>query len=321
MKPRITINLLVLSCCLFGAISLARAQAPQSYSSPEEALKDLVAVATAKDRTGIRRIFGADVKRLQSGDEVQESTELNAFAVRASEKAELVKDSDAQAIVVVGNEEWPFPVPLIRKGNQWTFDTATAVDETLRRRIGHNELAAILVCASYAVAQWDYFLDGDWDNNGIQEFAQKLVSSPGLKDGLYWPTDASGAESPLGPLGDLARAEGYRAKDAAGNIRDVPFHGYHLKLLKAQGAKATGGQFSYVINGHMIAGFAMVAYPAVYGQSGVMTFIVNQQGRVYQNNLGPNTAQIAKAMTAYNPGEGWTLVDYSEALDELAADK
>ncbi len=154
------------------------------------------------------------------------------------------------------------------------------------------------------------------NNDGIQEFAQKFISSPGKKDGLYWPTSTSEEESPLGPLAELARGEGYSAtRDAAGTIRNEPFHGYYVKMLKSQGRNASGGRFNYVINGHMIAGFAMVAFPAVYGSSGVMTFIINQQGKVYQNDLGPNTLQIVKAMTVFDPGPGWTVVNYQEAWD------
>jgi hypothetical protein len=305
--------------CLLGTASIAQAQAPQSYNSPEDAMKDLVAAAQAQDRGAIRRIFGADVKRLVSGDVVQEEAELNSFAKRASEKAELLNESATSATIIFGNEEWPFPVPLIKSGEQWSFDTTKGVDEILRRRIGRNELTAIALCASYSVAQWDYFLDGDWNNDGVQEFAQKLISSPGQKDGLYWPADISGGVSPFGPLADVVREQGYVARGATNNVQ--PFHGYIVKLLKAQGPAAPGGAHSYVINGRMISGFALVAYPSVYGQSGVMTFIVNQQGKVFQNNLGPNTVQLARAMTAYNPGAGWTPVNYQEALDTITAVK
>jgi len=171
------------------------------------------------------------------------------------------------------------------------------------------------VCATYAVAQWDYFLDGDWNNDGVQEFAQKFISSPGQKDGLYWPSAAGEDTSPLGQLVAYARDEGYRGeREAGGNIKATPFHGYYLKILKAQGPSAPGGAYNYLINGRMIGGFALVAYPAVYGSSGVMTFIVNQQGRVYQKNLGPNSEKIAQAMTVYNPDDSWERVTTESAL-------
>jgi Protein of unknown function (DUF2950) len=305
----------LLMCWFLGSVAVSTGQTPQTYSSPEDAMKDLLAAAQSKDRAALSRIFGPDGRRLLSGDSVQEARELESFALRSREKAEVVKDSETQYSLEIGNEGWPFPVPLVKSGEQWAFDTEKGVDELLKRRIGRNELASILVCAAYAVAQWDYFLDDDWNNDGVQEFAQKFISSIGKKDGLYWPTGSGEDPSPLGPLVGYARAEGYSARrDAAGNVNSTPYHGYYLKVLKAQGPNAAGGQYNYMINGRMIAGFALVAYPATYGSSGVMTFIVNQQGRVYQKNLGPSTAKIAMALTAFNPDSTWEAVDYETAL-------
>ena len=188
------------------------------------------------------------------------------------------------------------------------FDTPAGVEEILVRRIGENELDTVLFCKAYAVAQWEYFLEGDWDNDLVQEFAQKFLSSPGQKDGLYWPTVLGEDPSPLGPLVALAKSEGYSAKDATGKMKKVPFHGYYFKMLTTQGPYAPGGKFSYIINGNMIAGFALIAYPYAYGTSGVSSFIVNQQGRVYEKNLGSQTEAIVNAMTEYNPDKTWKPV-------------
>ena len=166
----------------------------------------------------------------------------------------------------------------------------------------------MLTCKVYAVAQWEYFLEGDWDNDLVHEFAQKFASSPGQKDGLYWPTREGEDPSPLGPLVASARTEGYRAKDATGMIRKIPYHGYYFKILTAQGLSAPGGKFGYIINGNMIPGFALIAYPSAYGTSGVSSFIVNQQGRVYEKNLGSQTEAIVNAMTEYNPDKTWKPV-------------
>ena len=290
-------------------------QTAQTFASPDDAVKGLVAAARARDRASLDRILAPEARRLRSSDPIEETKELDLFVNRAEEKTELTKVSDSQYSVEFGNDGSPFPVPIVKRGDQWAFDATQGVNELLLRRVGRNELDTILVCATFAVAQWDYFLDADWNNDGVQEFAQKFISSPGQKDGLYWPNADGEDPSPLGPLVHYARAEGYKGnRDSAGNIKPTPFHGYYLKILKAQGPSAPGGRYGYLINGRMIGGFALVAYPAVYGSSGVMTFIVNQQGKVYQKNLGPNTEKIANAMTVYNPDRSWERVITESAL-------
>jgi len=299
---------------LAGAICVS-AQTAQTFASPDDAVKGLIAAARSHDRAALDRIFAPDAQRLRSTDPVQENQELARFVARADEKTELAKVNDSQYSVEFGNDGWSFPVPIVKRTDGWAFDTSQGVEELRLRRVGRNELDTILVCATYAVAQWDYFLDGDWNNDGVQEFAQKFISSPGQKDGLYWPSATGEDTSPLGQLVAYARDEGYRGeREAGGNIKATPFHGYYLKILKAQGPSAPGGAYSYLINGRMIGGFALVAYPAVYGSSGVMTFIVNQQGRVYQKNLGPNSEKIAQAMTVYNPDDSWERVTTESAL-------
>lgn len=304
----LAIGVLASAICVSG-------QTAQTFASPDNAVKGLIAAARAHDRAALDRILAPEAKRLRSTDPVEENEELARFVARADKKIKLDKVNDSQYSVEFGDEGWSFPVPIVKRGDGWAFDTSQGVEELLLRRVGRNELDTILVCATYAVAQWDYFLDGDWNNDGVQEFAQKLISSPGQKDGLYWPRAEGEDTSPLGQLVAYARNEGYRGeREAAGNIKATPFHGYYLKILKAQGPSAPGGAYSYLINGRMIGGFALVAYPAVYGSSGVMTFIVNQQGRVYQKNLGPGSEKIAQAMTVYNPDGSWERVTTESAL-------
>ena len=206
----------------------------------------------------------------------------------------------------VGTNSWPFPVPIVKKDGRWFFDTEAGKEEIFRRRIGKNELATLEVMRAYVDAQREY---ASRDRNGdeVLEYAQRLASTPGAKDGLYWPPDLDGEISPLGPLVAQAQGEGYRMAGKAQDATREPFHGYFFKILTRQGKHAPGGKYDYVINGHMIGGFALVAWPAEYGESGIMTFIVNQQGRVYQRDLGPKTDKLAAAMKAYDPASGWAV--------------
>lgn len=309
-----TMSLLVVCAInLTGSTMVSHAQTPQPpsqkiYASPDEAMNDLIAATKAKDMPALGKIFGPGVKDLVSGDPVQQKDEFEDFSNKITRKAQLSKKSDESYVINIGDEDWPFPVPIVKQGDKWAFDTKAGVDEILTRRIGENELDAIMVCKAYALAQWEYFLEGDWDNDLVQEFAQKFISTKGQRDGLYWPSGEYETLSPMGQLMDTAYSEGYRARDKAGNTRNTPYHGYYYRILKAQGPSPPGGRYSYVINGNMIGGFALVAYPAKYDSSGVMTFIVNQQGRVYQKDLGPNTEAVAKAMMEYNPDPSWKPV-------------
>jgi hypothetical protein len=207
----------------------------------------------------------------------------------------------------LGDDLWPFPVPIVKKDGGWFFDTDAGKDELLNRRIGKNELAAIPAMRAYVDAQRDY-AGKDHDGDEVLEYAQRLVSSPGKEDGLYWPPAFDGDVSPLGPLVAYAQAEGYspelREEEEA---ERGPFHGYYFKILTRQGKHAPGGKYNYVTNGNMIGGFALVAWPAEYGDSGIMTFIVNQQGRVYQKDLGPTTSKIAQKMSTYDPDPTWKV--------------
>ena len=304
--------LLLLSSGSVAAQTPASSQA--TYASPEEAMKDLIDAATKQDKVRLDNIFGPDVKELVSTDPVQREQDFATFTSYVAQKSELVKENDSRYTFTIGMTQHPFPIPIVKSGDQWFFDTKEGMDELLTRRIGQNEIKTILTARAYAAAQWEYFQEGDWDNDLVQEFAQKFISSPAQKDGLYWPTSSNEDPSPFGPLIVQASFEGYSRRDSQGNMRPAtpPYHGYYLRILKAQGANAPGGRHSYVTNGNMIGGFALVAYPAKYGSSGVMTFIVNQQGRVYQKDLGANTATLAAAMTEYNPDRTWQLVAEQE---------
>jgi DUF2950 family protein len=302
----------------------ARAQAPaqSSFSSPAEALQSLVSAAKAKDRSALARIFGPNYDQLLSGDDVEDAKDLDDFAVAVGDSAQLQRIDDSAYTVTVGKENWPTPIPLVQSHGKWFFDTEAGLDEVFNRRVGENEFSAIATSRAYAVAQWEYYTEGDWDHDGVAEYAQKFISTPGAHNGLYWETSEDDKPSPLGKLIAAAQAEGYGPEtspnDAAGKggsdkeapeIDRAPYHGYYFKILTSQGPHAPGGKYGYLINGNMIAGYALVAYPDKWGNSGIMTFIVNQQGRVYQKNLGPDTARLASAMTEYDPDPDWKLVD------------
>ncbi|MFI5181144.1 MAG: DUF2950 domain-containing protein [Thermoanaerobaculia bacterium] len=289
------------------------------YSTPEEAVKALVSATEAKDQAAMMAIFGPERERLLSGDPVEDQNALERFAERLRKSSELEKVSDTKFTVLVGEDKFPFPIPLIQESGTWHFDTPAGIDEILSRKIGRNELSAIMTCRAYVVAQWEYFTQPlDTSEDGLAVYAQRFISTPGKRDGLYWDTPEGAPLSPLGSLIMQERAEGYPAgrarsteaagKDSAAPVRKrSPYHGYYFRILKSQGAHAPGGKFGYVINGHMIAGYALVAYPSKWGSSGVMTFLVNQQGRVYEKNLGPATEQLASAMTEYDPDPTWKL--------------
>jgi len=292
------------------AWSLPAVGAPSQrlFSSPEDALKTLIEAVKAEDKTVLDQMFGPSGKDLRSGDAVQDTAEFKEFAKHLAEKTDLVKENDSKVILHVGNENWPFPIPIVKYNDQWFFDTEAGKEEILNRRIGEDELIAILVCRSYVKAQREYVLN-DWDGDGIFAYAQKLRSDPGKRNGLFWRATRGEEVSPLGELVARAWHEGYKKKKAAfKEAEPSPFHGYYFKLLTRQGKNVPGGKYNYIVNGNMVGGFALVAFPSNWGTSGVMTFIVNQQGKVYQKNLGPDTMRIAQKMKLYNPDKTWTPV-------------
>jgi hypothetical protein len=283
------------------------APAQKSFSSPEDALKGLVEAVKTHDKAALDQIFGPSGKDLRSSDDVQAAAEFDEFAKHVAERTSLVKENDAKVIIHVGNENWPFPIPLVKVHDRWLFDTEAGKEEVLNRRIGEDELTAILVCRTYVKAQRDYVLK-DWDGDGILAYAQKLRSDHGKKNGLFWRHAPGEAASPLGELVAQARMEGYRKEKSVFKEQPVPFHGYYFKILTQQGAHAPGGKYDYIINGNMVGGFGLAAFPSNWGKSGVMTFIVNQQGKVYQKNLGPDTLKTTQEMQSYDPDETWTPV-------------
>ena len=216
---------------------------------------------------------------------------------------ELNAEGAQKVVIVLGKEEWPYPIPLVKQGAAWRADVKAGAEQIIDRRIGRNELNAIEVCRAYVTAQRGYAAK-DRLGDGLREFAQRIASSEGKQDGLYWPTATGGEESPLGPLVVAAEAEGYTARSAEGR---APFHGYFYKILTRQGPSAPGGAQDYLVKRHLTGGFALVAFPPTYGNSGVMTFIVNQQGIVFEKNLGPNTTEIARRMTEYDPDMTWKV--------------
>ena len=297
--------------CVFGALLPGLAAPPQifaaqekQFATPEEAVKALTAAAVTKDTNALDAIFGPELRGLVSADAVQASNRFVIFARRISEKTALARESDDKMVLAIGNDDWPFPIPLARRDGQWLFDTAAGREEILNRRIGMNELGTIRVCHAYVEAQREY-AGKDRIGDGVLQYAQYLRSSPGKHDGLYWHAAEGDEASPFGPLIAEARGEGYRKESKIMTGARTPYHGYYFKILTRQGPHAAGGKYNYIINGRMIAGFALVAWPAQWGNSGIMTFIVNQQGRVCEKNLGPKTAELARAMTTYEPDPTW----------------
>ena len=284
----------------------AAAVEEQTFDSPNEAVSALVTAAQNDDTNAIHLIFGPAGHELISPDVVQATDEFKMFKERLAELTRLIPNSDSNATLELGVDGWPFPIPLVKQGGQWHFDSAAGKDEIFARRIGRDEMGAIDVCNAYVEAQREY-ASQDRMGDGVLTYAQFLRSTPGTHDGLFWPTNQPGEElSPLGPLIAQACVEGYHRAAKMLNDEQAPYHGYYVKILTGQGKHAPCGKFKYLINGRMIAGFALVAWPAEWGDTGVMTFVVNQQGKVYQKNLGSNTAKIAKAMTLYDPDDTWT---------------
>ena len=272
--------------------------AQERFSTPEDAVAALIAAARATDQAGLTRVLGPNSREIvSSGDPVADASGRKRVLEAYDAKHQVVMEGADKAALVIGDDDWPFPIPLVRTANGWQFDTAAGRDEILFRRIGRNELSTIQTCLAYVDAQNEYAEKGI-AGNGV--YAQRFVSRAGKKDGLYWPTQAGEDDSPLGELAAAAAAEGYRAGE-----QRVPYHGYYYKILTRQGPNAPGGALDYVVRGNMIGGFALVAYPAQYRNSGVMTFLVNHQGRVYEKDLGPDAARIAQSMTAFNPDSTW----------------
>jgi hypothetical protein len=295
----------VLVAGLGAGAALAAEEGAKVFASPEEAAKGLLDAARSGDKSALLAVLGpqaADI--VSSGDEVADKQALDRFVASATEMTRVEKDGTDKATLVFGRDDWPFPIPLVHGAAGWSFDAAAGEEEILARRIGRNELGAIDVCRAFVRAQREYASE-DRDGSGLLKYAQRITSTQGKRDGLYWPPVEGEPLSPFGPLVAAAVAEGYRKTSE----KPIPYHGYLYRVLTAQGPHAPGGAYDYVINGNMIGGFALIAYPVDYGNSGVMTFIVNQQGIVYQKDLGEDTAATAEKMTRYDPDSSWDKVE------------
>jgi hypothetical protein len=298
-----------LLCGLAALVCLAPALAQEGqtkFASPEEAAKALLEATQAKDRAAMEKIFGSAMKEFGSGDATQDAADFAEFAARMAQQSRIARDGDDRAVIEIGLEAHPFAVPLVRKDGTWFFDTAAGKEELDNRRIGENELGAIRVCRGYVVAQFAYF-SADRDGDNVLEFAQRVMSSPGARDGLYWDTTPEEAPSPIGPAIAAARAEGYGAGGGEPSAPQ-PYHGYVYRILTRQAGQSPGGAFDYVINGNMVAGFALLAYPVEWDGSGVMTFLVNTNGQIFQKDLGEKTTELAGKIQAYEIDSTWSLV-------------
>jgi hypothetical protein len=310
--PELAAAAILLAGC-FPARSLAQQQGQKTFSSAEDASKALVTAAQNNDEKATLEILGPDGKRIvSSGDDTEDAEARANFVQKYQEMHRLRKEPDGTTTLYIGAENWPTPIPLVNKGRSWYFDTEAGKKEILYRRIGENEISTIRVCQELVAAQKEY--------RAIQHnvYAQKIFSDDGQHNGLYWKAAAGEPQSPIGPLVASAVAEGY-VKDQNG--APTPYRGYYYHILTRQGLRGPGGAKSYVVNGQMTGGFAFVAYPAEYRSSGVMTFIVGEDGVVYQKDLGKMTGVIAKAMQEYNPTSTWTKAEdlQSESAGEQSA--
>jgi hypothetical protein len=293
------------AAALWVGLGLALAAAPharaalphgQDFASPQAAADALAAAASASDSARLLAIYGAAGKDLVfSGDAVADATMHKTFAAKFAAHHDITPDGNERAVLLVGQDNWPFPIPLVRQGRSWHFDTAAGAQEILNRRIGRDELRAIRICHGFVEAQREFAA-----SSHSPIYAQRIVSRPGLHDGLFWPATAQEKPSPLGPQAAAAAADGYAVGSGA-----EPYHGYMFRVLTSQGPAAAGGARPYIVGGKMTGGFGLVGFPAKYGDSGIMTFIVNQDGIVFQKDLGPDTKIAALAMSGFDPDRSW----------------
>jgi len=276
----------------------------EAFESPEAAVSALISAVRKLDAKQTLKVLGPDARDIIfSGDNVQSRKRVKEFLRKYDEKHIIGMDKSGKVTLYIGREEWPYPIPIVKVGGKWYFDTKTGREEIVNRRIGANELMAIKVLEAYVEAQLEY-ASKDRNGDGMLEFAQKLNSDKGKRNGLYWPVKPGEKLSPLGPLVAAAAAGGYGKNGG----KPQPFHGYYFKILTRQGKNAPGGAYDYVVNGHMVLGFGMIAYPAKYGVSGIMTFAVNQKGIIYEVDLGEKTADIVNYEVAFDPTKKWRKV-------------
>lgn len=301
---------LVGSACL-AVLTACTSAKPKQFDSPEAAVSALIEAAAAENDDAVLAVLGKDAKALvSSGDPVADKNARDNF-VQAYKAANSLDKSVAEFVTLeVGADKWPFPIPIVADGGKWHFDSGTGAEELINRRVGANELDTIQSCLAYVDAQREYYMRNA-ENAPLLHYASRLISTEGRKDGLYWPAAETEEESPLGEGFAKARAEGYLQE---GTAKGEPFHGYIYRLLTRQGANAVGGAYDYVVNDQLLGGFGVVAFPAEYGNSGVMTFIVNHEGVVYSKDLGADTAKLAMAMESFDPAPDWK----KEATEQTA---
>jgi hypothetical protein len=319
---RLTLALL-LGTCGIGTQNLTAAQADniqpgaataqRRFASPEDAVNALRAAADADDHSAFVAIFGSEVNDLLTTDKTQDANNARRFAAALAQRCTPVKDGDDKIILEVGTNDWPMAVPLVKEGSQWRFDTDAGKEEIINRHIGKDELHAVGVCRAYVTAQKQFAAEPANAGN----YALRFKSTSGKKDGLYWAPEPNEPVSPFGPLVAEALSEGYGYRSGA-NLH--PFHGYYFKILTRQGDAAPGGKTDYLTHGRLTRGFALVAYPERWDQSGIMTFIVNQDGKVFQQNLGEHTSHIAGSMKEYNPDSQWAPVE-DEGVTSAVSEK
>jgi hypothetical protein len=288
--------------------------AQETFATPQQAAEAVIQAAEKFDVPALKEIFGPDGEGLvTTADAVQDKNRAAAFAAKAREKNSVTTDpkNPARAMLSVGNDDWPFPVPIVKKGGKWHFDSKAGLKEVLARRIGANELDAIEICRGFVDAQKDYASEIH-DDSGVNQYAQRIISTPGKQDGLVW-------RNPDGSLGGPVSEGVGRAIEQGYTSRSEPYHGYYFKVLKGQGPAAPLGELDFVINGVMIGGFALVAAPAEYRVTGVQTFIVSHDGIVYQKDLGPDSLKAFKDMERYNPDKTWHRTDDEWPADVAAA--
>ncbi len=301
---------ILLTAC-FPIRSMAQQAGQKTFSSPEDASNALVTAARNNDEKTMLDILGPDGKQIvSSGDETEDAESRANFVRRYEQMHRLMKEPDGTTVLYIGAENWPTPIPLVNQGNSWYFDTEAGKKEILYRRVGRNELSAISVCQELVAAQKEFY------SAQHNEYAKEIFSDEGQRNGLYWKAAEGEPQSPVGPLVASAFAEGY-AKSQNGS--PTPYRGYYYRMLTRQGKNGPGGAKSYLVNGKMVEGFAFVAYPAEYRSSGVMTFIVNEDGKVYQKDLGKKTEVLAKALKEYNPNSSWQKAE--EEQEETAAEQ
>jgi len=298
---------LILTAVFLSIPASAATTKQKTFTSPEKAVQALVDSLKKADKTSVKAILGPGSQQLiSSGDPVNDRRLRDRFLSAYDEMQRLDREGKRKAVLVIGKNEWPFPIPIVMNKNRWRFDTRAGIQEIINRRIGANELDTIQTCLAIIDAEREYAMN-DYDGNNLHDYAAKFWSDPGKKNGLYWQSGEGEEPSPLGEFLAKAKAEGYSRKKSGES--PSPYHGYLYRILTAQGGHAEGGAYDYMVRGHLLGGVAVIAYPVQYGSSGVMTFIVNHDGVVYQKDLGRKTAEIASAIKLFDPGPGWKKVE------------